>query len=63
MRIGNDGFECPFDPIAIRIRNGQWRQELDRMDTVSRDLREDLVLLQQWNHDQLAKQTAARRFE
>ena len=56
MRIRYDRFERSLDPVAVFVRNDQWRQQFDRVIAVSRDLRQDPVLLQQRNDDQLAEQ-------
>ena len=63
MRVRNHLLERLLDPIAIRIGDDQRGQELYRVIGVSCYLTEDLVLLQQRDHDELAKQPAARRFE
>jgi hypothetical protein len=36
---GNNGVERPFDPRAVFFRDGQRRQQLDRMVAVARNLR------------------------
>ena len=60
---GDDGVERLFDPRAVFFGNGQRGQQLDRMIAVSRNLREQFVVVEQRNHDQLAKQAAARGFQ
>ena len=63
MCAGNDGVERPLDPFAIFFRDGQRGQELDCVIPVSRNLRKQLVIIEQRNYDQLAEQSAARGFQ
>src|SRR6266481_7426429 len=54
---GDDGIERGFDPTAVLFGNRQRRQQLDGVAAVARDLREDLVILEQRHRDELAEQT------
>ena len=63
MRIGDDVVERLFDPRAVFVGDGQRRQQLDRMIAVPGDLREQFVVVEQRNHDQLAEQSATRGFQ
>ena len=47
MAIGDHGVEGAFDPVAIELVDDERRQQLDRMIGVTRDLNEDVVLLEQ----------------
>ena len=62
MRIGDDVVERSLDQMAVLIRDGQRGQQLDRMVAVARDLREQFVIIEQRDDDQLAEQSAARGF-
>ena len=59
---GDDGVERLFDPRAVFFGDGQRGQQLDRMIAVSRNLREQFVVVEQRDHDQLAKQVRCSRF-
>ena len=63
MRIGDDVVERSFDQMAVLIRDGQRGQQLNRMVAVARDLREQFVIIEQRDDDQLAEQSAARGFQ
>ena len=63
MCSGNHGVERLLDPCAVLVRDGQRGQELDRMIAVSRNLGEQLVIVEQRDHDQLAEQSAACGFQ
>src|SRR5580704_16620451 len=59
MGIRDHSLKRALDPRAVRIGYDERRQKLDGVASVPRDLNENPVLAQQWNHDQLAKQSAA----
>src|ERR1017187_501805 len=63
VRTRNDRIECIEDPIAVVICNHERREYLDRMAVVTRHLAKNLVILEQWNCDQLTEQTLARALE
>lgn len=63
MAIGDDRIESMFDPLAIGLRDDQRRKQLHGKVCVARDLHEDLMILEQRDRDELAKQAGADRFE
>ncbi len=63
MRIGHDAVESTLDPGAIRVIDIERRQKLDRVAGVRRHLHQNLVILEQRNDDELAKQPRPNRFQ
>src|SRR6185437_15006228 len=63
MAGGDHVIERPLDPIAVLFGDIQGRQQLDRVTAVTGDLSEDLVVLEQWDRDELAEQALVRRLE
>src|SRR5208283_5680659 len=55
--------EGTFDPLAIRLRDDKRRKKLHGEVCVTSELDEDLVVLEQRDRDELAKQAGADCFE
>src|SRR5882757_8833972 len=56
VAAGDHGIERLLDPVAVFLRDGQRRQQLDGVAAVAGDLGQDLVVLEQRHGDELAEQ-------
>src|SRR5256885_11891492 len=63
VAVGDDVIEGTHDPVAVLIIDDQRRNELHGVAAVASDLRQDLVLLEQRDGDELAEQSLARRLQ
>src|SRR5262245_48287006 len=60
VTVRNDRFESALDPVAVVVRDGERREQLDGVAAVPGNLRENAVLFEQRDRDQLAEQPLAR---
>ncbi len=63
MAIGDDRIEGTFDPLAISLRDHKRRKQLHGVVCMARDLDKDLMILEQRDRDELAKQAGADCFK
>ncbi len=63
MAIGDDRIVGTFDPLAISLRDHKRRKQLHGVVCMARDLDKDLMILEQRDRDELAKQAGADCFK